>query len=243
MDIIFNNLDLMKIFTISLIKLDVDKDLILKMMYHMYNVYQSNKCLITNLLFPRCKETCDAIIRELEEDEEDEEIIQFIYTLKNKIQNDTFDRDVDAVSVASKTFLEINQRCKVQQPMVNQPMVNQQTENQISREAYLTQEEFNRCLDFEKEIILYKCMDHRQRDTYFHKKKLKPGVRKNIKQIYESLENKCSRELYDKITKKKHLQPVLWQIRKKHGDDIIFACGDQKSKMDFILSLIQKIYL
>jgi hypothetical protein len=232
MDIIFNNLDLMKIFTISLIKLNVDKDLILKMMYHMYNVHQSNKCVITNLLFPKTKETCDEIIKELE-DEDDQEIIQFISMLKNKINNEPFDRDVDAVSVATKTFVEINQHCKV----------HQQIGNHVSRETHLTQEEFNGCLDFEKELILYKCMDHKQRDTYFHKKKLNPGVRKNVKQIYESLETKCSSELYDKITKKKSLQPVLWEIRKKHGDEIIYACGDQKSKMDFILSLIQKIYL
>ena len=133
MDIIFNNLDLMKIFTISLIKLDVDKDLILKMMYHMYNVHQSNKCMITNLLFPKSKETCDEIIRELE-DEEDQEIIQFLSTLKNKIKNEPFERDIDAVSVASKTFVEINQHCKVHQQIGNQ------------KETYLRQEEFNRCL-------------------------------------------------------------------------------------------------
>jgi hypothetical protein len=232
MDIIFNNLDLLKIFTISLIKLNVNKDLILKLMYHMYNVHQSNKCTITNLLFPKSKETCDEIIKELDE-EEDKEIIEFMSILKSKIQNEIFDRNVDAVSVAIKTFTEINQHCKFYQ----------QIGNQSWDETYLTHEQFNACCDFEKELILYKCMDHNQRDIYFHKKKLKPGVRKNMKQIYESLEIKCSKEIYDKITKKKSLQPVLWEIRKKHGDEIIYACGDQKSKMDFILSLIQKIYL
>jgi hypothetical protein len=236
MDIILNNLDLLKVFTIGLIKLDLSKtsapkdQLVLKMMYHMYNVYQSSKCVMTNLLFPQSKQTCDMILLELEE-EKDEEIIEFLLKLRSKIQNEPFDREVDAIDVAKKTFLEINQFCKEQM----------KKEDEIGGD--LSFEDFIQCCFFEKEMILYHLINCNQREIYFQKKKLKPGSRKNIEMIYESLEKKCSRALYDKISKKKKLEPVLWQIRKRQGDDIIFACGDQRKKMDFILTLLQKIYL
>jgi hypothetical protein len=230
----------MKIFTISLIKLDVDKDLIIRLMYHMYNVHQSSKCVITNLLFPKSKETCDEILSELLEDqsiygsgETDQEILVFLSTLMNKIKNDPFDRDIDAVSVATKTFGEINEHCKVHQGFQDQGLNGKD----------LSLEEFSRCQIFLKELVLYNCMDKDQRELYFHKKKIKLEFRKNIDKIYKSSNIKCSRELYNKITKKNKLKPVLWEIRRNHGDDIIFACGDQRKKMDFILFLLQKIYL
>lgn len=39
MDIIFNNRDLLESFATALIELDVKKDLIYDLMYHIYNVY------------------------------------------------------------------------------------------------------------------------------------------------------------------------------------------------------------
>jgi hypothetical protein len=165
-------------------------------------------------------------------DETDDEIIQFLTIFKNKIQNESFDREVDAVYVAKKTFIEINEECRVYREI----------EDRKCNWIYLPQDEFNGCQNYVKELILYKCIDRDQRDIYFDKKKIKSKFRKSMDEIYESLEKKCSRELYDRITKKK-LEPVIWEIRKKHGDDIIFACGDQKKKMDFILSLLQKISL
>lgn len=232
MDIIFNNLDLMKTFTISLIKLDVDKDLIMKLMYHLYNVHQSNKCFITNLLFPKSKETCDEIINEVK-GEDDKEVLDFLSKFRYRINNEIFNREIHAVSVATNTFVEINQHCKLLREL----------EDQRTRGVDLSQDEFDCCQKFMKELILYECMDRTKRDIYFHKKKIKIEFRKNMDKLYEELEMKCSREIYDKITKKKKFQPVLWEIRKNYGDDIIFACGDQRKKMDFILTLLQKIYL
>jgi hypothetical protein len=184
--------------------------------------------MITNLLFPKSKETCDGIISELEE-EGDKDVIDFLSKFRNKIKTEIFNPDIDAVFVATKTFVEINLYCKMKV--------------QESKGVELSQEEFCESQEFLKQLILYQCMDDRMRDIYFQKKKIKSEFRKNMDQLYDLSEKKCSRELYDKITKKKKFQPVLWEIRKNHGDDIIFACGDNKKKMDFILSLIQKIYL
>jgi hypothetical protein len=229
MDFLFNNLDLLKAFTVSLIKLDVDKELSLKMMYHIYNVHQSTKCNITNLLFPESKQTCDEIIAELEE-EEDEQVTNFVAQLKHKFTSEPFDKDVDAVTVARKTFVEINQKCK---PFKEISYLS----------SHLSSDEFHILQNFEKEQILYKCMDSKQKEFYFHHKQIKPGFRRKLKHIYESLETKCPVDLYHQISKKKKYDPVIWIIRRKHGDEIIFACGDQRKKMDFILTLLQKIYL
>ena len=231
MDIIFNNYDLLKIFAIALIKLDIDKEKVYRLMYHIYYTHQSNKCLFTNLLFPESKETCDEILSELE-NEKDPEINHFILNLKSQIQNQPFDRSTDAVQIAQKCIQEINEQCK-----------KFKYDQFMKAKSDFTENDFSKCQEFEKESILYRLLNSEQKIKYMNNKKLIPCYIKNISQIYSQLTTPCTQKLYNKVSKISKLEPLIWEIRRNHGDEIIFACGDSKTKMDMILRVLQKIYL
>ena len=234
MDIIFDNFALLKILAIGLFNLDISKtdgnknELLLKLTYHIYNVHQSNKCFLSNILFPKSKQTCDELLLDLMEGEDKTSIV-IVEQLLNKIYNEPFDRDIDAVDVAIKTFSQLNQYCKIQQ--------------QKEEPEDLSQEKFNRCPDITKESILYKCINHTERQKYFHKKKIKEEYRQEMNKLFEDLEVKCPNNVFEKITKKKKFEPVIYQIKQKYGNELLLACRQQKDKMEFVLGLIQKLYL
>ena len=225
MDIIFNNGDLLETFSIALIKLDIKKDLIYDLMYHIYNVHQSNKCTLINLLFPKSKETCDELIFELST-HYNQDIVEFVANLKNKIKDEPFDRNIDAVAQARKIFAEINSQIIVDLSFTE-----------------LDTHQFKKCQEFEKELILYQCLPVTEREKYFQNKHIRPEFRKKINSLYRRTSFKCNIKLFEKITKKNKFEPVIWHMRRNCGDDIIFACGDQRKRMDIILNLIQKVYL
>ena len=227
MDLLFENLDLMKVLTISLIHLAQEQHA-LDLFYHVYFVHQSKKCTFTNLIFPQSKQTCDLIMAELIS-ENDPVIVAFIEKLRHKIHTQPFDPNTDAIDVAKEIFLGINSSLKKL--------------NREPSEPFLSVEEFKSCCFFEKELILYRCLNHEQRNHFFHKKTIQSKFRKNMTEIYSELDKKCSMQLYDRISKRNKLEPILWKIRKHYGDDLILACGDQKKKMDLILFVIQKLYL
>jgi hypothetical protein len=238
MDFIFGNLELLKVFAISLIHLDLEKteankeELIIGLFYHIYNVHQSNKCFVANFLCPNSKKIFDELLLNLMETD-DELVIDITSKLLDKIYNELYDREIDAIDVACKIFVDLNKYAKIQQDLEDKERTN----------IFLTTEEILEFSNLDKLSIIYKCINNQIRKTYFRKKKIREEYKSKINQIIIELEIKCPIPIYEKISKKKKYEPLIHQMRKKYADDFILALGNQKERMELILGFIQKLYL
>lgn len=239
MDLIFGSLEILKSFATSLIYLDLSKtdanqeNLFIEFSYHLYNVHASNKCVFANFLFPNSKKMYDELLLQLMEID-DEKIVNVISKLLKKIYDEPYDSNLDATEFANKFFSEMNKFAKIQQTI---------TDSQRNAES-LSKEELLRCSNMDKQSIINKYIENKQvRKTYFKKKKLRPEFLDKLNEIIEQLDIKCSWVIFDKVTKKKKYQPLIYDLMRKNGDEILKAFNHQKDKMNFCLMFIQKFYL
>jgi len=239
MDLVFGSLEILKSFATSLIYLDLSKtdanqeDLYINFAYHLYNVHASNKCVFANFLFPNSKKMYDELLLQLMEID-DEKIVNVTSKLLKKIYDEPYDSNLDATEFANKFFSEMNKFANIQQTL---------TDSQRKSEN-LTREELLRCSNLDKHAILNKCIENKQvRKTYFKKKKLRTEFVDKLDEIIDKLHINCSWVIFDKVNKKKKYQPLIYDLMRKNGDEILKAFHHQKDKMNFCLMFIQKFYL
>jgi len=236
MDLVFGSLEILKSFFESLIYLDLSRteanqlEILSNFCYHLYNVHKSNKCIFANFLFPNSKKMYDELLLQCMECD-DEKIVDFVSKLLQKIDNEPYDSNLDATEISNKYFIELNKYATIQQ----------QIEDSENKSEYLSTEDLLACSNIDKQSILYKCINKEVRRKYFKKKKLLPPHK--LDEIIKELDIKCSKEIFEKVTKKKKHKPLIYALLRKNGDTILKAFSFQKDKMNFCVMFIQKLYL